>query len=376
MGHPAVPDRDQNYANSSHAQLKADVDTNNDPAAAYREGDTWHRIAQSLRHSAADIDAAINRSAALWEGAAADAARTHLLGVRDWSNQSADDFARTGVAIHDQADAAAKAKRDMPDVVDFSPSKMIENALADPMALMTLPSAMHSQHERSTTAKQKAIEVVRARDMSLQAASSSIPALVPPPSLAVAAGQSRADTRVADAGLSAAGGHARTAVRPGGGGAHALGGIGDGTATAPDHRFGDETRTAGVATAAGYPSVARPPAADHVGSLPGLSGGGFSAGFGPAGYAAAGRSGGGVSPSDSRRNPGGHAGDDAVRPVGERAGAVGPGGASMATPATAGKADEDQLRKRPSYLVESDDVFGDGQLVAPTVIGEDLSDGY
>ncbi|MCK2253648.1 hypothetical protein MZC58_19175 [Crossiella sp. S99.1] len=34
------------------------------------------------------------------------------------------------------------------------------------------------------------------------------------------------------------------------------------------------------------------------------------------------------------------------------------------------KGDEDKEHKRPSYLVESDDIWGDNTLVAPPVIGE------
>ena len=38
--------------------------------------------------------------------------------------------------------------------------------------------------------------------------------------------------------------------------------------------------------------------------------------------------------------------------------------------------DEDKEHRRPSYLVESEDVWGDGALVAPPVIGEAPPDYY
>jgi hypothetical protein len=41
-----------------------------------------------------------------------------------------------------------------------------------------------------------------------------------------------------------------------------------------------------------------------------------------------------------------------------------------------GKKEEDQEHKRPTFLVETDDVFGEGQMVAPTVIGENPTGGY
>jgi hypothetical protein len=38
-----------------------------------------------------------------------------------------------------------------------------------------------------------------------------------------------------------------------------------------------------------------------------------------------------------------------------------------------GKGSEDVEHRRPSYLIEMDDVFTDGRKVAPAVIGEDSS---
>ena len=35
-----------------------------------------------------------------------------------------------------------------------------------------------------------------------------------------------------------------------------------------------------------------------------------------------------------------------------------------------GRGGEDREHRRPTYLVESEDVWGDGRLVAPPVIGE------
>ncbi|HEY8373879.1 MAG TPA: hypothetical protein VIL00_14155 [Pseudonocardiaceae bacterium] len=45
------------------------------------------------------------------------------------------------------------------------------------------------------------------------------------------------------------------------------------------------------------------------------------------------------------------------------------GGAMGAGGAGAGQGGEDKEHKRPSYLVETDDVFGTTELVAPPVIG-------
>lgn len=102
-------------------------------------------------------------------------------------------------------------------------------------------------------------------------------------------------------------------------------------------------------------------------------GGGFGAGaggFGPgaagglAGEGAAGR--GGFGPGGGAMGAGGVGG----------AGAVGRGAAGMGMGAMGAGArgahggDDDKEHRRPDYLVETEDVFGDGQRVAPPVIGE------
>ncbi|GAA1357234.1 hypothetical protein [Saccharothrix algeriensis] len=107
------------------------------------------------------------------------------------------------------------------------------------------------------------------------------------------------------------------------------------------------------------------------GGLGGLGGPGGSAaagrgGFGPGGSSGmlgeAGRSGaGGFGPSGSG-GPGGAA-------AGRGGAAAGMGMGGMGAGAGRGQGEEDKEHKAASYLVETEDVFGDGTMVAPPVIG-------
>lgn len=138
----------------------------------------------------------------------------------------------------------------------------------------------------------------------------------------------------------------------------------------------------------GMPGPGRP-------GMPGGGGGGGAGGGrgggglgGPGGLAAAGRGGmggglGGFGPGGSAGALGeaGRAGAGAgFGPGGSGglggAGAAGRGGAAgmgamggMGAGAGAGRGDEDKEHKAASYLVETEDVFGDGTMVAPPVIG-------
>ncbi|MBP2474234.1 hypothetical protein JOF53_003106 [Crossiella equi] len=121
----------------------------------------------------------------------------------------------------------------------------------------------------------------------------------------------------------------------------------------------------------GMPPLGMPGGGGPGGGGGGRMGGG-GGGFGPrGGFGPGGAGGSGFGPSGSAgvgadgHGPGGRPG--AAGAAG-RPGAGGPmgGGAGGAR----GGGDEDKEHKRPSYLVESDDIWGDNTLVAPPVIGE------
>ncbi|MCK2243985.1 MULTISPECIES: hypothetical protein [unclassified Crossiella] len=87
---------------------------------------------------------------------------------------------------------------------------------------------------------------------------------------------------------------------------------------------------------------------------PGGAGVGRGVGFGPGGSAGVGRSGGGTSTAGG----------------GVRPGAPGMSGLPVGG-AGAGRREEDEEHERPSYLLETEDVFGDTRYAAPPVIGEE-----
>ncbi|GAA3431404.1 WXG100 family type VII secretion target [Kutzneria kofuensis] len=410
--HPAVPHPNANYPGLPHEELKKLVTVNVNPGAAYAAGDEWKQLAGQLREAAITLDAAINGSQSHWEGAAADLARAHLAKVRDWSADTAEFFNATGTAMHDQVDAAAKAKTDMPDPVDFDPAKMIEQAAGNPIAMITLPVEMYTTYQASNEAKDKAVKVVQTRDASMQAASASIPAFTPPPDISDG---STASTTVASAGPvgsgsgvaayhgtsgggsygggssytpSGGGSYHPAASVPGGGGTYTPGPVGGGG--------GGPTRISGYDPGLGNPGYNAPnytntpggnsPYGPGGGGNPGLAGGfgpGGGGGGGGTGYRG-GAGGMGSSATSSAAKPGAGpatGAGSAAEGAGARGGmgATGGAGQSGMSPGAAGrggKKEEDKEHKRPTFLVETDDVFGDGQMVAPTVIGENPAGGY
>jgi hypothetical protein len=405
----------------THEQMQQLVTQNNNPGVAYAAGDDWKNLGGQLREAAITLDAAINGSQSHWEGAAADLARAHLAKVRDWSADTAEYFHATGTAMHDQVDAAAKAKADMPQPVDFDPAKMIEQAAGNPIAMLTLPVTMYATYEASTSAKDKAVQVMQTRDASLAQAAAAIPAFTPPPDISDG---SSASTQVASAGpVGAGGGVAAYHGTAGGGGGYTGGsyhpGAGGGGYTPASSVPGGGGYSPGQVGAAGGGGPTRIAGYDPGVGGPGFNGPGYNAGpggpngpygggpggggapglgiaggFGPggggggtgggAGYRGGAGAAGGSSSSTSSAKPGAgsQAGAGAMGEEGAGArggmGAAGgnAGGAGMGAGGRGGKKEEDKEHKRPTFLVETDDVFGDGQMVAPTVIGENPTGGY
>jgi hypothetical protein len=406
--HPAVPHPNANYPGLPHDELKKLVTVNVDPGAAYKAGDEWKQLAGQLREAAITLDAAINGSQSHWEGAAADLARAHLSKVRDWSADTAEYFNATGTAMHDQVDAAAKAKTDMPDPINFDPVKMFEQAAGNPISMITLPVQMYETYNASNEAKDKAVKVVETRDASMQLASSSIPAFTPPPDISDGSSTS---TTVASAGPVGSGSGVAAYQGHSGGGSYGGGGsynpgnsgyqpvhqgTGGGTYTPnPVGGTTSGTRVAGYDPGPGGPGYNNPNLSSTPGGNspygPSGSGPGVAGGFGPgvagggAGGGAGYRGGAGASSSASSSSagrPGAGPSSGAAGSAAEGAGArggmgsAGAAGGQSGMGGRGGKKEEDKEHKRPTFLVETDDVFGDGQMVAPTVIGENPTGGY
>ena len=155
---------------------------------------------------------------------------------------------------------------------------------------------------------------------------------------------------------------------------HTSGGVvPDQAVRGPQHGGGEIAAAAAVAAAGGVPIVA--PIAEDVArrARPGVSearrlAGGHLAGTGEVGGASRASVGGhefGPRPPSAAAEMVGRSTSGAV------AGRGGPGEVMAPLGAPGGKGGEDSEHRRPSYLIEVDDIFTDGRKVAPAVIGDD-----
>lgn len=164
---PPVPTA--RYESYSHEAMAAEVEQGNDPVAAGEAGARWDGLAKRLHESTADLAALIAGTHETWQGDAGDAARASMGRAAQWLSHSAAVSASVGRSVGAQADAAARARADMPPPVTYDPAAMIREAAGSGniLALAGLAEDMAARRAEAEAARQKAIDVLRTRDAAL-----------------------------------------------------------------------------------------------------------------------------------------------------------------------------------------------------------------
>ncbi|HKS49545.1 MAG TPA: PE-PGRS family protein [Amycolatopsis sp.] len=162
--------------------MAAEVEAGNDPAAAGEIGRQWASLGARLRDSVEALSALAGRSREVWEGGAAEAMRNTLADAAGWSAKATEVSYAVSDAVTDQAGIAARARTEMPPPVDFDPARMIRDAAAggNLLDLIGLSDALSARRDEAEAAREKAIDVMNARDAALRSSVPSQPFAVPP----------------------------------------------------------------------------------------------------------------------------------------------------------------------------------------------------
>jgi hypothetical protein len=184
MSEREVPENGRRYESYSHEAMKAEVDAGNDPSAAGELSGQWSALGARMRDSARALGRIADESKEHWQGTAGDELRGMLGKAAGWSGQATEVSFAVSDAVTEQAAIAARAKAEMPDVVEYDPAAMIRDAATGGslLALVGLSDQMSARRVEADAAKAKAVDVLNARDAALRAA---VPAesFTPPPSL-------------------------------------------------------------------------------------------------------------------------------------------------------------------------------------------------
>lgn len=176
--HPA-----SRYESYSHEAMRAEVETGNDPAAAGEIGREWTDLAAKLREGGDLLGQTSAASEQAWRGPAGDALREVLGRAARWSAEVAEAAAVVGEAVGRQAEAAAKARAQLPEPVGYDPAGMIRAAAGSGQVwqLVGLSDAMAERRAQAEAARQQAIDVMYARDSALADALPEVSFGDPPP---------------------------------------------------------------------------------------------------------------------------------------------------------------------------------------------------
>lgn len=406
-----------NAAAFEHEDLKARIDAAQ-PGPVYGIGSDWTTLGQQMAEFSASLSATANNSEAQWRGAAGDAARATLSALADWADTTGQGLQAMGQNVDTQATAASTAKSAMPDPVPYDPALYQRrlNSTMNPIEWVLIVADAYEQYGQHVAAREEAIQVTNTYTTSLRESAATMPAFAPPPSFGATSGVEDGGVKPTPGSLGSPGGGISPTARwvpppatgtspqtspglvipaptpptavgpspiqppsgpaptPGNPGWPAYPGL-PGTPGGPTAPGGPERRALPSGRAGG-PGTGRPSGLGSGGPPRGPGAG--ARGFGPrTGFGTATGFGPGGPRAGEGTGPGGRAGFGSAglveepstgRPAGSRASGAGTGGAPLG--AGRGSGDEDREHRRPSYLIESEDVWGDGRLVAPPVIGE------
>ncbi|KAA2262365.1 hypothetical protein F0L68_13935 [Solihabitans fulvus] len=426
---PDIPASNANYPGMQHRDMENQVAQNNNPGAAGEIADAWRQIGQQWTDVSVGLQIVNTGSEAQWSGTAASAARDQFSKFQDAAQQLGQQHAIAGGAVELQTSAAATAMNAMPKPVPYDPGQMIKDAArtGNPLTMAALLVTIPAQKNKSDDARNQAVQVMQSRDTSLHTAASSLPAFTDLPTTddGSAPGQTPGQLnqvrppsgQIPYYGNTISHPSYRTTTQgsdPNRGGVDSIGAapqVGRGpnpgypspnpvvppgsqpapyprdrttvsdTTAPPRGDYGDLRPPDGGRDVVN-PRGSNPPGFD--GFPPGGTGfgdgrGRGASGIGPRGVGSRGVGPGSGAPGSGNAGnragalpggPGESAGGAGGRTAAGSRGAAGQSGMGAAGGGRGGRGEEDLEHRSADYLIESEDIWGDGELVAPPVIGE------
>lgn len=410
MGDDRVIGDVPNWNGFTSQQLYDFATRDNSPTTADALGRGFNDGGNRLAEAANGLFEAVTALEGAWSGVAADSARAALAPLAKAAGQTGQTAQMMGVQMSRQSVAATEVRK-LPPPQEFDQQQALQAAITGGPA--ALQADLRAQKEAADAVKREQITYLNAYTQAMSAVDAQTPSFVPPPTRRInpeAGGNASVSGNLASIPGTGGGGGYPGGGYPGGGGGGSTGGTstgsptggyvgaapaaGSGSAFGPDGELlnpGDVTipGTLPGTSASGFnpgtlPTSTPGPTTGIGGtpSAPAAGAGGFGGAFGNFGGAAAGGAGlgagtGAGSGSGTGAGPrGGMGGPGGAAPGG--AGAVGAGGGrggagGMAPGGRRANGEDDDEHERPAYLIEGDpdSTFGNDQLVAPAVIGDD-----
>ncbi|RJQ70748.1 PPE domain-containing protein [Pseudonocardiaceae bacterium YIM PH 21723] len=378
----------------SHEELYRQIHAGPGPNGSTTAIGRWQEMAKTLTEIDDDIKRMVRNGAVSWEGAAADQTRAGMTPLAQWAAEATANAESMKQHTEQQATNVGKARSDMPapeQVTAEEPSR-IKSAVVH---LFGGQTDYERQEAAQAAAEQRAFEVMHNYETASLSTASALTPFSPAPQVVVDApipvrGEGGAVNYVFSHGGARVGGASGSAVRGGAGGTPSTGRAG-GTTTRPGTQPGtagtSNQTTGGNQTGRGGASVGS--ASTSAGSNPQVKPSDTSATRPAAPSTSVSTTG----PTGTTvRTQGSNRADRELPAQTDRrgtettaasaAGPITPGAApaarrgeqSAGAPlrARGAHADGDEDHEHRSFLVETDDLFGENRMVVTPVLGEDV----
>ena len=198
----------QNWASRSHRELYDAVHIANDPGRVGQLADEWKKLGREMAESADRMSDKLRSTESGWQGEAADAARSAIQKLADWSRDAGESADALAGRMSEQGRIMETAKAEMPEPVKGG--KEIHAQAASTFAAGDLESFtkamddLHANQERSSGAHEQAVRVMARMEESSRAIDGDTPRFTQPPD-PVEELKTRSTTKAAAASTGAAG---------------------------------------------------------------------------------------------------------------------------------------------------------------------------
>ena len=335
----------------------------------------WSEFSTLMATSRQQVDELLRSAGASWEGLAAESARDGVTPLLQWADDAGTAGQASGVGLRQLIDAFAHTASAMPEPVEVIPSGFPENYVHLFGGLTDQDRQTRLAHE----AKRRAVELMESYSTNAHSALSGLGKFVPPQAVTVRLGQARQADQAYEVIVTGPAADDRETAntgslpepQPAHNGDRATARTDDPTIRrAPDGHDGEPAATYAAETVTSADPAAeaagRPDSRGLVGSSNGLAREGRLSGLpAPVPVPGAGPGGGGRHDGGAERGAG-------ARFAARRMGAAGMGPAMVPATATRPDREEDREHTSPAYLVtDHDDVWGEGRVLGPPVVGDE-----
>jgi len=163
----------------THKQLYAMIHDGPGAGASAEPARRWQEIASNLSEIGQDLRKTLEQTGAAWTGRAAGGAYDRLVLTATWATETGESAAQMRTAVENQAEYLAKARADMPPPED-PPATQPDPTVVPAVQVAQAQTDLEAPESSSSSAEERAFEVMTAYEQSTLANTTAMAAFAPP----------------------------------------------------------------------------------------------------------------------------------------------------------------------------------------------------